>query len=90
MQQIDDTNGTTYLKDILNHAKLTERHKKLIEQQTTSTKKSQHTRNDSMKNILFDLFLFALGAGFGAFTMCFMQTAKAADREIEMMEKRKK
>ena len=37
LQQIDDTNGTTYLKDILNHAKLTERHKKLIEQQTTST-----------------------------------------------------
>ena len=37
LQQIDDTNGTTYLKDILNHAKLTERHKKLIKQQTTST-----------------------------------------------------
>ncbi|WP_279590095.1 hypothetical protein [Dorea longicatena] len=37
MQQIDSTNGTTYLKDILDHAKLTERHKKLIEQQTTST-----------------------------------------------------
>lgn len=27
LQQIDYTNGTTYLKDILNHAKLTERHK---------------------------------------------------------------
>ena len=39
LQQIDDTNGTTYLRDILNHAKLTERHKKLIEQQTTSTEK---------------------------------------------------
>ena len=39
LQQIDDTNGTTYLKDVLNHAKLTERHKKLIEQQTTSTEK---------------------------------------------------
>lgn len=39
LQQIDDTNGTTYLKDILNHAKLTERHKKLIEQQTISTEK---------------------------------------------------
>ena len=39
LQQIDDTNGTTYLKDILNHAKFTERHKKLIEQQTTSTEK---------------------------------------------------
>ena len=37
LQQIDSTNGTTYLKDILNHAKLTERHRKLIEQQTTST-----------------------------------------------------
>ena len=37
LQQIDNTNGTTYLKDILDHAKLTERHKKLIEQQTTST-----------------------------------------------------
>ena len=37
LQQIDSTNGTTYLKDILDHAKLTERHKKLIEQQTTST-----------------------------------------------------
>ena len=39
LQQIDDTNGTTYLKDVLNHAKLTERHKKLIEQQTSSTEK---------------------------------------------------
>ncbi len=37
LQQIDTTNGTTYLKDILNHVKLTEHHKKLIEQQTTST-----------------------------------------------------
>lgn len=37
LQKIDSTNGTTYLKDILDHAKLTERHKKLIEQQTTST-----------------------------------------------------
>ena len=37
LQKIDSTNGTTYLKDILEHAKLTERHKKLIEQQTTST-----------------------------------------------------
>lgn len=43
-----------------------------------------------MKNILFDLFLFTLGAGFGVVIMCFMQTAKAADREIEMMERRKK
>ena len=91
LQQIDYTNGTTYLKDILNHAKLTERHKKLIEQQTTSTEKnSQHRRNDNMKSILFDLFLFLLGAGCGVVTMCFMQTAKAADREIEMMERRKK
>lgn len=37
LQKIDSANGTTYLKDILDHAKLTERHKKLIEQQTTST-----------------------------------------------------
>ena len=37
LEQIDSTNGTTYLKDILDHTKLTERHKKLIEQQTTST-----------------------------------------------------
>lgn len=37
LQQIDNTNGTTYLKDILDHAKLTERHKKLIEQQATSS-----------------------------------------------------
>ena len=37
LQQIDSTNGTSYLKDILDHAKLTERHRKLIEQQTTST-----------------------------------------------------
>jgi len=53
-------------------------------------KKSQHRRNNNMKNILFDLFLFTLGAGFGVVIMCFMQTAKAADREIEMMERRKK
>lgn len=38
LEKIDRTNGTTYLKDILDHAKLTERHRKLIEQQTASTK----------------------------------------------------
>lgn len=43
-----------------------------------------------MKSILFDLFLFSLGADFGVVTMCFMQTAKAADKEIEMMKGRKK
>ena len=37
LQEIDSTNGTTYLKDILESAKLTERHRKLIEQQTIST-----------------------------------------------------
>ena len=36
-----------------------------------------------MKNFLFDLFLFSLGAGFGVVTMCFMQTAKAdSDKAI--------
>lgn len=39
-----------------------------------------------MKHILFDFFLFSLGAGFGVVTICLMQAAKAADREIEMME----
>lgn len=43
-----------------------------------------------MKHILFDFFLFSLGAGFGVGTMCLMQSAKAADREIEMMERRKR
>lgn len=43
-----------------------------------------------MKHILFNLFLFSLGAGFGVVTMCLAQAAKAADREIEMMERRKK
>lgn len=43
-----------------------------------------------MKHILFDFFLFSLGAGFGVVTMCLMQSAKATDREIEMMERRKK
>lgn len=41
-----------------------------------------------MKHILFDFFLFSFGAGFGVVIMCFMQSAKAADREIEMMERR--
>ena len=36
LDQIDRSNGTTYLKDILEHTRLTERHKKLIAQQTTS------------------------------------------------------
>lgn len=35
IEKIDAKNQTTYLKDILEHAKLTERHKKIIEQQTT-------------------------------------------------------
>ena len=43
-----------------------------------------------MKHILFDLFLFSLGAGFGVVIMCLMQTAKVADREIEMMERSRK
>ena len=43
-----------------------------------------------MKHILFDLFLVSLGAGIGVVTMCLMQTEKAADREIEMMERSRK
>lgn len=43
-----------------------------------------------MKHILFDFFLFSLGADFGVVTMCLMQAGKAADRGIEMMERRKK
>lgn len=43
-----------------------------------------------MKHLLFDFFLFSLGAGFGVVTMCLMQAGKAADREIEMLERRKK
>lgn len=43
-----------------------------------------------MKHILFHLFLFSLGAGFGVIMMCLMQAGAAADREIEMMEKSKK
>lgn len=43
-----------------------------------------------MKHILFHLFLFSLGAGFGVIMMCLMQARAAADREIEMMERSKK
>lgn len=35
IEKIDAKNQTTYLKDILEHAKLTERHKAIIKQQTT-------------------------------------------------------
>ena len=43
-----------------------------------------------MKHILFHLFLFSLGAGFGVIMMCLMQAGAAADREIEMMKRSKK
>lgn len=43
-----------------------------------------------MKHILFHLFLFSLGTGFGVIMMCLMQAGAAADREIEMMERSKK
>ena len=36
LQKIDRANGTHFLRDILNDVELTERHKKLIKQQTTS------------------------------------------------------
>ena len=43
-----------------------------------------------MKHILFDFFLFSLGAGFGVITMCLMQAGATADKEIEMMERSRK
>jgi hypothetical protein len=43
-----------------------------------------------MKHILFDLFLVSLGAGIGVVSMCLIQAEKAADRDFEMMERRKK
>ena len=43
-----------------------------------------------MKHILFDFFLFSLGAGFGVVTMCLMQAGAAADREIELSERGRK
>jgi hypothetical protein len=39
---------------------------------------------------LFDLFLVSLGAGIGVVTMYLMQAGKAADKDFEMMERRKK
>ena len=36
LQKIDSANDTHFLRDILNDVELTERHKKLIKQQTTS------------------------------------------------------
>lgn len=53
-------------------------------------KSLQNRRNDNMKHILFDLFLVSLGAGIGVVTMCLIQAGKAADRDFEMMERRKK
>ncbi len=43
-----------------------------------------------MKHILFDFFLFSLGASFGVVTMCLMQAGAAADREIELSERSRK
>ena len=43
-----------------------------------------------MKHVLFDFFLFSLGAGFGVVTMCLLQASKAAEKEIEMMERSRK
>ena len=88
--RLDRTNGTTYLKDILDHAKLTERHKNSLNSRPLPQRKSlQNRRNDNMKHILFDLFLVSLGAGIGVVTMCLIQAGKAADRDFEMMERRK-
>ena len=42
-----------------------------------------------MNHILFNFFLFSPGAGFGVVTMCLIQAAKAADSEIEMMERKR-
>ena len=41
-----------------------------------------------MKHILFDLFLFSLGAG--VVLTCLVQAGAAAEREIEMMERSRK
>lgn len=60
LQQIDNTNGTTYLKDILDHAKLTERHKKLIEQQATSSTEEIISKEEEIINFgqnLYNWFL---------------------------------
>ena len=43
-----------------------------------------------MKHILFDLFLFSLGAGAGMVLMCLVQAGAATEREIEMMERSRK
>ena len=43
-----------------------------------------------MNHLLFDLLLVLLGTSIGVVTMCLLQAGKAADREIEMMERRKK
>ena len=86
LQQIDSTNGTSYLKDILDHAKLTERHKKLIEPQ----RKSLNRRNENMKHILFDLFLVSLGAGIGVITMCLVQAGSQFDRDMETWKRGEK
>ena len=46
LQKIDRANGTHFLRDILNDVELTERHKKLIKQQTTSAEEVIQRQED--------------------------------------------
>lgn len=43
-----------------------------------------------MKQLLFDLFLVALGAGIGITTLCLIQAGSSYDKEMERFERREK
>ena len=47
LQKIDRANGTHFLRNILNDVELSERHKKLIKQQTTSTEEVIQRQEDT-------------------------------------------
>jgi len=42
-----------------------------------------------MKRLLFDLFLVALGAGLGVFTMCLLQAGSKFDKDMGFFERSK-
>ena len=85
LKRIDAGNNTEYLKNIEQHAKLTEKHEQIIKQQTAPVTELIEKEWWKMQELIKDLLLVTLGCGMGIITMCLVQAGKLADEKMETL-----
>src|SRR5699024_1692511 len=89
VKKLDAGNSTSYLKEIEDNAKLTEKHVQITRQQTAVTDEliAEQRRIESLAEVVNNLVRVSLGVGIGVVLMGIAQLSKKADEEMEEIKK---